>query len=889
MLRIVAWSKERHSYPAGLRYGIAIGAFASAFVVTLVLQSFQLRDPYALAFLAAIWVSAWYGGEGPGYLGLALATVGLSICLHSQSSWTRIASHDLAVYGIFFLFAFLTLRFSRERHRIESSLEEARARLESEVQARTADLTKVNAELARVNMEYKAIFDALPFAIALFEPGRIVRRCNPTYETMLGWKAEELIGNPAPLPEREREIWRAQEEGLRLGRPFFDYEGTRLRSDGSEFPASISVVPLFGEDKSFAGYVGWLVDITQRRAQQVERQMFTALVQHNPGFVGVADMTGAAQFVNPFGMKLFGLEDDEQVKKTNVLEFFAESERARGQSEILPAVIKQGQLEFETLGRNFKTGKTFPLQCTGFVIPDAKTGAPAFLAAVAQDITERKRSEEELSRRDAYLTEGQAISHTGSWAWNPADETGFWSNELFRILGYEPNTVPPTPSTCHATIHAEDRKAAEAAWQHAVATGTNIDSNFRIVRPDGSIRYIHNLGHPVGSVAGGIEFIGTIIDVTQQYEDRIALEKALDENKALQEKLRKENISIQQSYQKLQDDVAATQEARYGNILGSSAALRRMIMLVDRVAPTETTVLITGETGTGKELIAQGIHQNSRRANGPFIAVNCAAITPTLITSELFGHEKGAFTGADRPHIGRFEQADGGTIFLDEIGDVPLETQLVLLRVLQERTFQRLGGNRSIPINVRVVAATNRELPAAMEEGTFRKDLFYRLNAFPIEVPPLRDRREDIPILVHHFSEESANRHGKNIPNIEKRSMDLLLSSNWPGNIRQLQNVIEAAVIACDGDTLFIEPRLLSRELPPMQLIGESLLDAPLTASVHEYQRKRIEEALRQCNGQVGGRGGAAALLGMPTSTLQHKLKQLDINPHRFHTRGTEE
>jgi DNA-binding NtrC family response regulator len=312
-------------------------------------------------------------------------------------------------------------------------------------------------------------------------------------------------------------------------------------------------------------------------------------------------------------------------------------------------------------------------------------------------------------------------------------------------------------------------------------------------------------------------------------------------------------------------------------------------MLVDRVAPTETTVLITGETGTGKELIAQAIHQNSRRANGPFIAVNCAAITPTLITSELFGHERGAFTGADRQYIGRFEQADGGTIFLDEIGDVPLETQLVLLRVLQERTFQRLGGNRSIPINVRVVAATNRELPAAMEEGAFRKDLFYRLNAFPIEVPPLRERRDDIPILVHHFVDASAARHGKNIPNIEKRSMELLLSGNWPGNIRQLQNVIDAAVIASDGDTLSIEPRLLSRELPPVSLNGEFLLDTPLTASVLEYQRRRIEEALRQCNGQVGGRGGAATLLGVPTSTLQRRLKQLDINPHRFHTKETEE
>jgi PAS domain S-box-containing protein len=889
MLQLRPSIHKDQALPVAVRYGIAVVSVMAAYAVVLVLERLQLRDPYALIFLAAFWVSIWFGGGGPGKLGLVLSTLGLTTFLHSQNGWLHFAKYDYPVYCFFFSFAFLIYRFSRMRRSIETSLEQERDRLEVKVQERTAQLTQANQQYKAINKLYKKIFDALPFAVALFDPGRVVRVCNRAYEAMLGYNADELVGQMAPLPESEIDTWKTQEEKLRAGQGFMDYEAPRVRRDGSGFPARLSATPFFADDGSYTGLVGTIVDMTEHHALQLERQMLTALVQHNPGFVGVADLDGAAVFVNPFGQQLFGLEGDDHVKRINVLEFFAETERARGQSEIIPTLVSRGRLEFETLGRNFKTGKSFPLQCTGFVIPDAKTGAPAFIAAVAQDITERKKSEEELSRRDAYLTEGQSISHTGSWAWHLASKTGFWSSELFRILGHEPNTVPPTPFTFHDAVHPEDREAAEAAWLRAGTERTFIDQKHRIVRPDGSVRYVHSLGHPVESVAGGIEFIGTIIDVTQHHEDRIALEKALDENKTLQEQLRKENISIQESYQKLQDDVAATQEARYGNILGSSPALRRMIMLVDRVAPTETTVLITGETGTGKELIAQAIHQNSRRASRPFIAVNCAAITPTLITSELFGHEKGAFTGADRQHVGRFEQAEGGTIFLDEIGDVPLQTQLVLLRVLQERTFQRLGGNRSIPINVRVVAATNRELPAAMEEGAFRKDLFYRLNAFPIEVPPLRERREDIPILVHHFVEASANRHGKNIPNIEKRFIDLLLSDNWPGNIRQLQNVIDAAVIACDGDTLSVEPRLLSKELPPMELIGQSLLDTPLTESVLEYQRKRIEEALRQCNGQVGGRGGAATLLGMPTSTLQHRLKQLDINPHRFHTREGED
>jgi PAS domain S-box-containing protein len=882
MLRFQALVHRERILAASLRYGLAILFSTIAYGVALGLEHLHVRDPYALIFLAAFWASTWYAGEGPGNFAFALGTLGLTTFLHSPNGWLHFSGFDLPVYLLFFVFAILIHRFSRMRRRFELSLAESRDRLEGEVRDRTA-------QLSHLNRQYKTILDALPLAVALFKPGRVIRVCNRAYETMLKCKPGELVGKKAPLPDSEKDIWRAQEDGLRAGKSIIDYEGPRLRLDGSEFPASISVTPLFAEDGTYAASVGAIVDTTERRAQQLERQMLYAVVQHSPGFIGVAEMSGAVVFVNPAGQELFGFDSDDDVKRSNVFDFYAESERARGQDEIIPAVLRQGHLEFETVGRNFTTGKEFPIQCIGFVIPDAKTGAPAFIACVAQDITKRKRTEEELSRRDAYLTEGQSISHTGSWAWHPATEEGFWSNEFFRILGYQPNAVPPTPATFHAAVYPEDRDEVKATWQQAVTDGISIDHEFRIVRPDRSIRYVHSLGHPVDSVAGGFELIGTIIDVTQQHEHRIALEQALEENKALQEQLRKENISIQESYQKLQDDVAAAQEARYGNILGSSPALRRLIMLVDRVAPTETTVLITGETGTGKELIAQAIHQNSRRANGPFVAVNCAAITPTLITSELFGHEKGAFTGADRAYLGRFEQADGGTIFLDEIGDVPLETQLVLLRVLQERTVQRLGGNRSIPVNVRVVAATNRGLPAAMEEGAFRKDLFYRLNAFPIGVPPLRERREDIPILVHHFVEASANRHGKTIPNIEKRSMDLLLSNNWPGNIRQLQNVIDAAVIACDGDTLFVEPRLLSRELSPAPLIGESLHDAPLTASVLEYQRKRIEDALRQCNGQVGGRGGAATLLGMPTSTLQHRLKQLDINPHRFHTRETEE
>src|SRR5712691_1900030 len=250
----------------------------------------------------------------------------------------------------------------------------------------------------------------------------------------------------------------------------------------------------------------------------------------------------------------------------------------------------------------------------------------------------------------------------------------------------------------------------------------------------------------------------------------------------------------------------------FGDIIGNSASLRNVMKRIHLVAPTDATVLITGESGTGKELVARAIHKRSRRSSGAFVSVNCAAIPQALIASELFGHEKGAFTGALQRRLGRFELADRGTIFLDEIGDLPSDTQLALLRVLQEREFERVGGARSLRVDVRVIAATNRDLNAAMAGGAFRSDLFYRLNVFPIEMPPLRERQEDIPVLVEYFIHRCARSAGKNIRGIKKKSLDLLQSYPWPGNIRELQNVIERSVIMCETENFSVDETWLPRE-----------------------------------------------------------------------------
>ena len=302
---------------------------------------------------------------------------------------------------------------------------------------------------------------------------------------------------------------------------------------------------------------------------------------------------------------------------------------------------------------------------------------------------------------------------------------------------------------------------------------------------------------PVANETGNlVEFVGAVIDTTEQTEARIALENALTEVKLLRDQLYKENLA-------LRDEVDRV--SMFEEILGTSQALQAVVSRVIKVAPTDSSVLITGETGTGKELIARAIHKRSLRSQRAFVSVNCAALAPSLISSELFGHEKGAFTGATQRRLGRFELANGGTIFLDEVGELPTDTQIALLRVLQEREFERVGGTQSIQVDVRMVAATNRDLEVAIANGTFRRDLFYRLNVFPIQMPPLRERKDDILTLLEYFVQRFGRKLGKNFSRIDKRTVELFKSYDWPGNVRELQNVVERSVIVSPDDVFCVD------------------------------------------------------------------------------------
>src|SRR5579872_742865 len=404
------------------------------------------------------------------------------------------------------------------------------------------------------------------------------------------------------------------------------------------------------------------------------------------------------------------------------------------------------------------------------------------------------------------------------------------------------------------TFHPEDLDRAREERKAGLARGLPFEVEQRARRNDGQYRWLLLRYNPFHDEQGRLlrwYATGTDIDDRKRAEDRT----------------RNENIA-------LREDIVRS--SMFEEIVGSSEPLRKVLDQVSKVAPTDSTALVLGETGTGKELIARAIHNRSNRSNRAFIRVNCAAIPSSLIASELFGHEKGSFTGATQRRLGRFESADGGTIFLDEIGDLPAETQVALLRVLQEREFERVGGTQTVSVDVRVIAATNRDLASAVAEGKFRQDLFYRLNVFPIRLPALRERISDISLLVGYLIDRYAQKVGRKIRNIDTKTMDLFHAYDWPGNIRELQNVVERALILSEGETFFVDAAWLTRATPKVAAASA------LTTDLAEREKAMIENALRDAKGLVSGPVGAAAKLGLRRQTLESKIRKLGINRHLF-------
>jgi formate hydrogenlyase transcriptional activator len=404
-------------------------------------------------------------------------------------------------------------------------------------------------------------------------------------------------------------------------------------------------------------------------------------------------------------------------------------------------------------------------------------------------------------------------------------------------------------------FHPDDLERLREVRKAALARGAPFEIEQRARRNDGQYRWFLIRYNPFRNDQG---------HVTRWY----ATGTDIDDRVRAEERTRNENLALREQIDR---------DSMFEDIVGSSETLRRVLRQIAKLASSDSTVLILGETGTGKELIARSIHKRSNRADRAFIGVNCAAIPQSLIASELFGHEKGAFTGATQRRLGRFESASGGTIFLDEVGDLPPEIQVALLRVLQEREIERVGSNKVIPIDVRIIAATHRDLNALVADGKFREDLLYRLNVVPIDVPPLRERAADIPLLVEYFIDRFGKKAAKKFRAIDKKSLGLLQAYDWPGNIRELQNVIERAVILCEGETFSVDDTWLRRELP-LVAGRQSTLSGVLT----RQEKEMIEAALAESYGRISGPAGAAAKLGLPARTLDSKIKRFKINKYRF-------
>ena len=506
-----------------------------------------------------------------------------------------------------------------------------------------------------------------------------------------------------------------------------------------------------------------------------------------------------------------------------------------------------------------KDGREVPVE-----ISAGPLGDDEHLVAVLRDVSESAAVKAELQRSEHRFRVAADVAADVIYDADGENDLQGWMGDIDRLTGYAPGEFPRTISGAVATLHPDDRKALEARIEHATKMGTGYEAEYRVRRKDGSYMYVKECARMIETTTGRTtRAIGVLTDVTEQVLARQNLERAVAELTALKDKLQAES-------QYLQSEIKGQHD--FEEIIGGSPALAATLRKVEVVAPTNSTVLLLGKTGTGKELLARAIHARSGRSHRPLIKVDCSTLPEGLIESELFGHVKGAFTGAHETKPGRFELAHQGTIFLDEIGELPMDLQSKLLRVLENGEIQRVGSKEERTVDVRVIAATNRDLEGGIRDGHFRSDLYYRLGVFPVESPPLRDRREDIPTIVSFFVARSAAAIGRSISRIDQVTMNKLVAYEWPGNVRELRNVIERAVILCTGKTLTVEESL-----------GGFISRAPETPGsfkqdLHAIERTQILQVLKASNWKIKGTGGAADRLGLKSSTLRSRMQRLGIS-----------
>jgi len=530
-----------------------------------------------------------------------------------------------------------------------------------------------------------------------------------------------------------------------------------------------------------------------------------------------------------------------------------------GFRELIQTVTRE-KAEFEADYRIVHPGGSVrDIHVVGHPVLSASGELIEFVGTVI-DVTERNAAEEKIREQEMELRQMLDLTPQQVVVLGPGGERLYANRAALDYLGLtleEWRQIPGRVFRPVSFIHPDDRERLARASDSNRSSGSAYELEMRVEGADGNYRWFLGRFNPLHDDKGQLKrWYAALTDI--------------DDRKRAEQKLQQENVALREEID---------QASMFEEIVGTSRPLKAVLSRIAKVGPTDSSVLITGETGTGKELIARAVHKRSQRSARPFVSVNCAALPPTLVSSELFGHEKGAFTGATQRRLGRFEMADGGTIFLDEVGELLPDTQAALLRVLQEREFERVGGGRPIQINVRVIAATNRDLNAAVANRTFRQDLLYRLNVFPIEVPPLRERKDDILMLVEYFVQRYANRAGRNIRSIDQKTLDLLQSYDWPGNIRELQNVIERSIILSSTDVFSVDELWLSKRTSPQASRVET---SPASNVEPRSEREIIEAALAETRGRVSGPSGAAAKLRISPSTLETRIKALKINKHQF-------
>jgi len=592
------------------------------------------------------------------------------------------------------------------------------------------------------------------------------------------------------------------------------------------------------------------LEVQNTRLRESQREL-SLIIDNIPGFVWCASTDGQLTYINKRLSEYVGASVDN-LWDTGWLDAIHPDDRAIALDTWTRCVATGTPLENQyRLRRADGVYRWFhvPRQ-----LGHTSDGQPTLWYGLLVDIEERKSAEQALRQQERELRRLLDFMPQLVVVFGPGHERLYANRAAleYRGLGLD------EWREVH-TVHPDDQSRVREYADRASLTGEPYDLEVRLCNGEGHYRWFLASYSPMHDEKGKVKYW------------YVALTDIEDRKKA-EERLQQENLALREE---------VDHASMFEEIVGTSPALRTVLSRISQVAQSDSTVLISGETGTGKELIARGIHRRSDRASRAFISVNCAAIPRDLVISELFGHEKGAFTGATQRRIGRFELADGGTIFLDEVGELSHDTQLLLLRVLQEREFERVGAEQSIRVNVRVIAATNRELKAAVANGAFREDLFYRLNVFPIPVPPLRERRNDILTLVEYFVQRYATKAGKTIRSIDKKTLDALQSYDWPGNIRELQNVIERSVILTFGDVLSVDELWLSHETsrPNSAVEGSGTFK---TTGASRTEREIIEMVLAETRGRVSGPSGAAARLRIPPSTLATRIKTLKINRSKF-------